>query len=184
MKNFIPFTAVIFIFSSCYTTEVSVSAGKSTMVGEDSWSDPLGAQVTIETKIAEASKQSSFTVGIGYSMQGSAYKEDEFSGKVKANYLIAPLLYSYKSKNGFYAEAGLQPAILLSAKDEYEGESYDYKDFMKTFDLGIPVGAGFRFKNGFGLGVRVIPGITKNHKEGNSRNLVALLRLCYIVKGD
>jgi len=180
MKNFMPLFAVFLLASSCakkYTA--SASAGKSTMVGEDSWSDPLGVQVTIETKFAEVNSRSSFTAGIGYSMQGSAYKEDEFSGKVTANYLIAPILYSYNNKNGFYAEAGLQPAILLSAKDKYEGQSYDYKDYMKTFDLGLPVGAGYNLKNGFGLGIRVIPGITKNHKEGNSRNLVALLRLSY-----
>lgn len=168
--------AMLFL-QSCVT--VAGGAGKSQMVGEDSWSDPVGAQVSIEARILEVSKVSEFRGGLGFSYQGSSYKEPAFSGVVRTSYLNFPLIYGYRHTNGFYAEAGLQPAILLSAKDKYNGTSYDYKDEMKTFELGLPVGAGYVLKNGLGIGVRVIPGLTKNHKEGNSRNLLMLALLSY-----
>lgn len=163
-----------------YTQEISVLVGLSRITGEPSWKSTFGGQVTLESKLVKFNQESSFNGGIGFSLQGSSYEEDYFSGKVTATYLIIPLLYSYRNPGGFYAEAGLQPAILLSAKDKYDGESYDYKDYMKSFDLGIPVGAGYIIQKRFGVGVRVIPALTKNHKDGNSRNFVAFLRLFYI----
>ena len=48
-------------------------------------------------------------------------------------------------------EIGLQPGVLLSAKDNYDGESYDYSDYTKTFDLGIPLGLVYNFPNNFGV---------------------------------
>lgn len=183
MKNFIFLVAAAYLLQSCsQKITAGAMAGKSQYVGEESWEDPLGLQVTIESKLIEINKQFSFNAGIGYSMQGSAYAEENFSGKVTANYIIAPITYNYQSKNGFYAEAGLQPAILLSAKDKVSGqESYDYKKYMQTFNLGLPVGAGYNFKKGFGLGIRCIPGIIKNHKEGNSRDLLILLRATFVL---
>jgi len=41
--------------------------------------------------------------------------------------------------DSFYGEIGLQAGILLSAKDNYNGESDDWKEYFKTFDLGIPL---------------------------------------------
>lgn len=184
----------ISLLSSCAFIP-SVSGGKTWYVGEESWRDPVGMQVCVEAKVTEVSKQSYMTAGLGFSMQGSAYEETGFSGKIKANYLIAPLLYYYQHNKGFYAEVGLQPSVLLSAKDKYKGEyeegegggsSYegesDYKEAMKSFNLGLPVGAGFRFKNGFGIGIRSLIGLTKNHKEGNSRDMLILLRASMVLE--
>jgi hypothetical protein len=173
----IALTALLFL-QSC-AKKIVVGAGKSEMTGEPSWTDPIGAQVSIEAKIVEVSKVSELTGGLGFSYQGSKYKEPSFSGVVRTSYLNFPLLYNYHHPNGFYAEAGLQPAILLSAKDKYNGSSYDYKDEMKTFELGLPVGAGYVMKSGLGIGIRIIPGLTKNHKEGNSRNLLMLAMLSF-----
>ena len=184
MKNVFFLAATALLFQSCdRSITAGINAGKTRYVGEESWRDPIGLQVTVESKIVEVNKQSSFNAGIGYSMQGSAWEEGSVSGKVTANYIIGPVIYSYSGKKGFYAEAGLQPAILLSAKDKVNGQagSYNYKEFMKTFNLGLPVGAGYNFKKGFGLGIRVIPGITKNHKEGNSRDLLILLRASIVL---
>ena len=36
---------------------------------------------------------------------------------------------------------------LLSARDKYNGESYDYKDWVTTFDLSVPPGVGIDLKN-------------------------------------
>jgi hypothetical protein len=167
-----------FILQSCW---VGGGIGKSTMYGEDSWEDPIGAQVTIEAKILEISNTSSLSAGVGFSFQGSDYKEPNLEGKVLTNYIVAPILYNYKSSSGFYANGGLQPAILVTAKDKYNGQTFDYKDQMKTFDLGLVAEGGYKFNNGIGLGVRAIPGITKNHNSGNSRNLLILLRASILI---
>lgn len=195
MKRFIQLAVLaigaVSLLQSCATIP-SVSGGKTWYTGEPSWRDPFGGQVCIETKVTEVNKTSYLTAGLGYSMQGSAYEETGFSGKVTAQYLVAPLLYYYQNASGFYAEAGLQPAVLLAAKDKYKssgtgGEgsyegSQDYKNAMKSFNLGLPVGVGYRLKNGFGIGLRSIVGITKNHKEGNSRDMLILLRVSLVLE--
>ncbi len=183
-------TSIVIISLHSCSYIPSLSGGKTWYRGEPSWRDPVGAQVAVEAKVTEVNKQSYLTAGIGYSLQGSAYEDNNSSGKVTAHYLIAPLLYYYQHIKGFYAEAGLQPSVLLAARDKYKGGegpytyegSSDYKDQMKSFNLGLPIGAGYRCKNGFGVGIRTIIGITKNHKEGNSRDMLILLRASWVLE--
>ena len=79
-----------------------------------------------------------------------------------------PILYNYKTPGGFYAEAGLQPGYLLRAQDKYEGgEGWDYKDYMKKFELGLPVGVGYQVNKKLGLGARAIWGLTNNSDSGS-----------------
>jgi hypothetical protein len=91
----------------------------------------------------------------------------------------------YDFGNGFFAEAGLQPGFLLSAKDKFENVSYDYKDYVKTFDLGIPLGVGYEFPNNFGVGFRVTPGLTSINKGDyasyKDRNFVFAIRGTYTI---
>lgn len=72
---------------------------------------------------------------------------------------------------------------MLSAKDKYDGDSYDYREWIKTFDLGIPLGVGYEFPNNFGVGLRVIPGITNinagDYASYKDRNFVVALRGTY-----
>jgi hypothetical protein len=83
---------------------------------------------------------------------------------------------------GFYAEAGVQPGFLLSAKDKYNGNTYDYKDTVNSFDFGIPVGIGYIFKRRLGLNVRYIFGVYDTGKAENEKdhNHVWALRLFYV----
>jgi hypothetical protein len=41
----------------------------------ESWEDPLGMQVGIETKILEINESSSVITGVNYSLQGGGYDE-------------------------------------------------------------------------------------------------------------
>src|SRR4029078_12598336 len=109
----------------------------------------------------------------------SAYKEPNLSGKVTLSYLSIPICYLYEGQKGFYAEAGLQPGLLLSAKDKYNGRTDDYKGAMRKFELGIPVGAGYRTKMGLGFGARVIWGIINNQQSGKGHNLLLMALLSY-----
>jgi hypothetical protein len=93
-----------------------------------------------------------------------------------------PFIARYQTESGFFGEAGLQPGILLSAKDKYdEGGGDNYMDHMNKFDLSIPIGIGYEFKNNFGIAFRVIPGVNDitSDADETDRNLVFALRGTY-----
>lgn len=123
-----------------------------------------------------------FKPGINVSMAGSKYQDTYVSGSVRLLYLNIPLLAQYSSPSGFFAEAGLQPGILLSAKDKYNGQSYDFKDYVRSFDLGLPLGIGYVCRSGLGAGVRVVPGIAnlnKQSSDGTDHNFAILFRALF-----
>lgn len=183
---------LVVIAQSCSVTrELSgeVSVGKSSIYGEsDSWQDPVGFQVGVVAPIKNFNESISLRGELNFSAQGAAWEESilgsSISGKVSLFYIMAPFVARYQTKSGFFGEAGLQPGILLSAKDKYSGHSDNYKEYVNTFDLGIPLGVGYEFKNNIGIGIRVIPGITNINKEDSAkdRNLLALLRATYTFK--
>ncbi len=160
-------------------------AGKSGIGGSKSgksWEDPLGGLVGLETTVYKMNENSSVRSGFNFSFQGSDYTEEyvdeydygysdydaSFSGTVSTTYLNFPVLYNYKTSGGFYAEAGLQPGFLLSAKDKIEGgESYTYKNNMKGFELGLPVGLGYHLSDQLSIGARAIWGLTNNSDSGS-----------------
>lgn len=127
-----------------------------------------------------------FMPGLQFSSQGGNYKEyNNLEGKIVTSYIQLPLLARYNTDGGFYAELGLQPGVLIAAKDKYDGNSDDFKSYLKGFDLGLPVGIGYKFKSGFGLGIRVTPGLSNIDKEKGdpddqpNKNFVAGLRIGY-----
>jgi hypothetical protein len=119
------------------------------------------------------------------STQGANWEEESYDmeGKVNLLYLNFPIVVRYLHESGFFAEAGLQPGILLSAKEKYDDENDDIKDYMKIFDMGIPLGIGYQINEKISVGLRVIPGITKIFEDAdsddNDRNLVFALRGTY-----
>lgn len=145
-----------------------------------SYDDPVGAQVSIESKIYEMDENSSFNAGLGVSLQGGAYDETEGSGTVKLTYLNVPLLYTYESNKGIYGEIGLQPGILLRAKDKYNGVLYDYKDYVSKFELGLPIGIGYRLNDNLSVGIRATYGITNvEDSEDSFHNLLTVALISY-----
>ncbi len=196
MRRVLSFSALLAILAiiaqSCATMKhlsAGISVGKSSIVGEsDSWNDPVGFQAGVSAPVANFSESMSLIGELNLSSQGASWEESfggtSLSGKVSLLYLEAPFVARYQAKGGFFGEAGLQPGLLLSAKDKYSGQTDDYKDYVNTFDLGLPLGVGYEFKNNIGVGVRVIPGLL-NINEGDSakdRNFLALLRATYTFK--
>jgi hypothetical protein len=184
---------------------VFAGPGLSTVMGGESWKGMFGFVVGADTKVYKFNPNSAITAGIGFAFQGAAWEEDysgynfntfssmeksgmsttsSISGKVSLVYLFIPILYHHVFNNNLYAEAGLQPGFLLSAKDKYDGESYDYKDHVKTFDLGIPVGVGYQLNEKLSLGARATFGvldINKEESDTSDRNfmLVAVVRYTF-----
>lgn len=146
-----------------------VGVGKATIRGDSSWNDPLSGQLALEQKVFELNENSSFYSGLGISYQGSSYEEQGFSGVVRLSYVSMPLLFNYESKCGIYGEIGLQPGFLLFARDKIAGsrESWSYGDFVKNFELGLPLGVGYRLNDQFRLGIRATYGITNMQNWGS-----------------
>ncbi|TFH27887.1 MAG: hypothetical protein E4H10_02390 [Bacteroidia bacterium] len=65
--------------------------------------------------------------------------------------------------------------------------SYNYRDYIKIFDFGIPLGLGKEFNNNFGVGFRVTPGILNINKgeyqDYKDHNLTLALRATYNIPG-
>lgn len=190
MKKLILLLLFAIVFQPCFSTKkvapmeravfpqfgVLVAPAYSTICGGESWGSALGLMFGIEAQALVINKNSSIYTAFLISLQGANYKviyipeilgksamleESSYKGKVNLSYISIPILYNYLFENGFYAEAGLQPGILIRAKDKIDGgESYKYKDYVKRFDLGLPVGAGFRFNDKISAGARVVFGLT------------------------
>ena len=65
---------------------------------------------------------------------------------------------------GFALKIGLQPGFLVNAK----AESVDNKDAFESFNLSMPIGLSYEFKNGITLDLRGTPGLTAVNKNSNS----------------
>jgi len=175
------------IFSQPCASQLDVVLGltRSSITGEDSWKGLYGIQAGAIMPIYNFSDPLSLRAEANITTQGARWEEESYDmeGKVSLLYLNFPVVVRYLHESGFFAEAGLQPGILLSAKEKYEDENDDIKDYMKIFDMGIPLGIGYQINEKISVGLRFIPGITKIFEDAdsddNDRNLVFALRGTY-----
>ena len=156
----------------------------STISGEsDSYNKLLiGGQAGFRVNVVDLSDVLSLRAGAEFSMQGAGYDDGGFTGDVRLNYINFPIVTHYQSPGGFYADGGLQPGIVISAKDHYDGMSVDYKDFINTFDLSVLLGGGYQVNENIGIGAQAAFGITNINKKqsgyepNKDRNLVFSIR--------
>ena len=177
MKKIILLIFLAIFFQSCFflnglrvSSDVGVigGGGISNVSGGDSWESKLGLQFGVETGIFNLGTGSGIHSGLGVSFQGANWSESYGSGEVNLAYLNVPILYNHQFDGGFYGEIGLQPGFLLSAKDKYDGMSVDYNDYVKGFELGLPVGAGYNINKMVSVGVRGTFGLTNfDDSEGD-----------------
>jgi hypothetical protein len=124
-----------------------------------------------------------FVLGVeaNVSSQGSKYSHVAYSGKVILTYINIPIVAQLRDELGFYAEAGLQPGLLLSAKDKYNGTTDDVKGDVHSFDFGLPFGIGYIYRKKLGISVRYIFGVSDINSAEHSRdyNRVWAVRLFY-----
>lgn len=118
------------------------------------------------------------------SMQGAKYTDPGVSGKVQTTYVNLPIVIQNKMSSGFFGEAGLQPGFLVSAKDKYNGRTDDYKDYVNTFDLSVPLGLGFHFSKIVAINLRYMFGLSNINKTGTDKdhNRVWAFRLLWFFK--
>lgn len=91
-----------------------------------------------------------------YSGQGA--KNGDFA--FKANYITVPVLLRWNFTPLFSIHAGPQVGVLMSAKEEYQGQSEDVKDDYKGTDIGVAAGLGIDLPMGVNFGFRFVKGMT------------------------
>lgn len=148
----------------------------------------------IRTSITRPDRRFSGDVGVNFTAAGGSYEDHQYepgggssssTSKLRLNYLNFPLVVLYRNSitRGFFAEAGIQPGFLLSAKDKRGSSTNDAKEAFNKFDMGVILGAGYQFTQKIGAGVRVVPGVTNINKQDNytlkDRNLGISLRASY-----
>ena len=189
----IKFTFVLFFIGISFAgrcqdkelfTDIGVIAGAGTSSGRDDlfWDASLGIILGIETSFYTISEKSSIQTGIVFSRVGGPnYQKtitttnpygygDSFriwsDGTASLFYFNVPLFYRFKTRGGFYLEGGLQTGFLLNAKtNNSSDDGVDIKDKFKTFELNLPIGLGYWFKNRLGIGIMTYTGLTNVNSD-------------------
>lgn len=111
---------------------------------------PINPKITLETGLGYTGKGSKSSYSDDYDGEESYSQED----KLNLSYLEMPILARYRFNNtGFSVYGGVQPALLLGAKQKSEAtgapsQDLDVKDNFKSFDASAIFGVGYEFKNG------------------------------------
>lgn len=196
------------ILSVCFTIISSVNAqvsfgGKAggaitSMPGDFSNFPKAGYYGGITAEIP-LHKKVSLAAELVYSMQGNRQRimfaefypfepdnNADYEEKVKTqlSYINVPLLVKYQFTKSFFAETGLQPGLMVSARVKASRGSASIKSNYRSFDLSWPIGIGFRLDENFGVNFRYNAGLTTAYK-GNffkPRNSVFQAGLFYVWK--
>ena len=120
-----------------------------------------------------------------FSMQGEKWDSYDDS-KDRLNYLNIPLTVNYYVWKGLSFHVGLQPGVLLSAKQSYDGESESIKEYTNSFDISLPFGVSYCYNN-IEMSLRYALGVTSAFKDeviesGTPSNRVASIQLKYKFK--
>ncbi|MEM6687277.1 MAG: porin family protein [Bacteroidota bacterium] len=114
---------------------------------------------------------------ISYSQQGSDQSSvfifEEFplidtALEARYNYLNVPVLAKYYVFKGFSVEVGPQVGFLLSAEVDDGMQVVSAKDQIKTIDVGVTIGIGYKLTNGLNFGVRYNAGFTNINDVSNT----------------
>jgi len=120
-----------------------------------------------------------------YSGQGAAFSDSLATGKLNYGYLNIPVLFKYQHSSGLFAETGPQVGFLLSAKESFNGQSFDAKSNTQSVDFSWAFGIGYKLPMGFGIDARYNLGLTNLAKgsgsnEGTAKNSVFQFGLFYM----
>lgn len=102
----------------------------------------------------------SLSAGAMYMQQGCKVN----SVTTKLDFINIPILANFYVAKGFALKVGLQPGFLIKAKEE----GVDYKDMCNTFNLSLPVGLSYEFKNGITLDLRGVASMTNLIKDADN----------------
>lgn len=97
--------------------------------------------------------------GIGTKVKGNNDLQTNLS------YISVPVMFQYNATPQFYLEAGPQFSFLIDSKFKNGSTSVNGKDYIKSFDFGIGIGAGYFFIQSLGVTARYVAGVGDVIKE-------------------
>lgn len=119
---------------------------------EFSSKDPrAGLAIGAEGEYYTSTHWLSISAGLMYCQQGWESKNSGVTATQKLDYINIPVLVNFYVAKGFALKIGLQPGFLVNAK----AESVDNKDAFESFNLSMPIGLSYEFKNGITLDLRI-----------------------------
>ena len=148
-----------------FTIQPMIGIAAGTLSGtysdlEFSSKDPrAGLTIGAEGEYYTSTHWLSVSAGLMYCQQGWESKNGGVTATQKLDYINIPILANFYVAKGFALKIGLQPGFLVSA---------DNKDAFESFNLSMPIGLSYEFKNGITLDLRGTPGLTAVNKNSNS----------------
>ena len=148
-----------------FTIQPMIGIAAGTLSGtysdwEISSKDPrAGLAIGAEGEYYTSTHWLSVSAGLMYCQQGWESKNGGVTATQKLDYINIPILANFYVAKGFALKIGLQPGFLVSA---------DNKDAFESFNLSMPIGLSYEFKNGITLDLRGTPGLTAINKNSSS----------------
>jgi hypothetical protein len=106
----------------------------------------------------------------------------------KLDYLTVPVMLRYQPVPIFNIHLGPQFGFLMSAKQEFDGNSEDIKDGLKGLDLGAGIGVGVDLPMKLGFSARYVIGLSDiaddSDDEGSLKNNTIQLSVTYKLFGE
>jgi hypothetical protein len=121
----------------------------------------VGLAIGAEGEYYTSTDWLSISAAVKYEQLGWKFNDVDAA---KVDYINIPVMANFYVAKGFALKVGLQPGFLVNAKQG----SVDFKDKCKTFNLAIPVGLSYEFKNGITLDLRGGYSLTRLDKNGGS----------------
>jgi hypothetical protein len=95
-----------------------------------------------------------------YSLQGSEYDIPSVEGNLTLSYLNVPILLRYNINDMLSIHAGPQFGVLMSAEEEFDGDTSDVKDDFKGSDISGAFGIEVDLPMKIGFGARYVLGLS------------------------
>ena len=92
-----------------------------------------------------------------FSTLGAKVESSGSEADFKINYLTVPVMLKFRTRSGFYLEAGPQAGFRLS--ESVPDQTIDH--FAKNLDISLGAGLGYQTNIGLGIGVRYVAGLSK-----------------------
>ena len=148
-----------------FTIQPMIGIAAGTLSGtysdfEISSKDPrAGLTIGAEAEYYTKTPWLSVSAALMYTQQGWETKVNGKTYTQKLDYINIPVLANFYVAKGFALKIGLQPGFLVSADD---------KSSFESFNLSMPIGLSYEFKNGITLDLRGTPGLTAVNKNSSS----------------
>jgi hypothetical protein len=93
-------------------------------------------------------------------LQGSEYDIPSVEGNLTLSYLNVPILLRYNINDMLSIHAGPQFGVLMSAEEEFDGDTSDVKDDFKGSDISGAFGIEVDLPMKIGFGARYVLGLS------------------------